>query len=110
MFANSSLSTQERIRKRLERDLVDEQRAQHSAAVLLVDAPEGVDFEVHRQTAEARRQRIEELRAALGRLTAGQYGHCERCSLPVAAERLEYLPHARYCVTCQGAADMSLAT
>lgn len=109
MFPTSSLLTPEGIRERLESDLAVERRAQHSVAVVLADAPEGVDLEVHAQTADARRQRIEELEAALGRLEAGQYGQCERCSRPVAAERLEYLPHARYCVACQGAADMGVA-
>ena len=49
----------------------------------------------------AARQAIEEISAALSRLTAGSYGRCERCSDPIPTARLEILPHARFCVPCQ---------
>ncbi|GAA1535228.1 hypothetical protein GCM10009827_061840 [Dactylosporangium maewongense] len=49
----------------------------------------------------AARQAIEEISAALSRLTAGSYGRCERCAGPIPAARLEILPHARFCVPCQ---------
>lgn len=39
--------------------------------------------------------------AALQRLEAGTYGICARCGSPIAAERLEALPSATFCITCQ---------
>jgi len=39
--------------------------------------------------------------AALGRLEAGTYGQCERCSQPIAEERLEALPWATKCIECK---------
>jgi DnaK suppressor protein len=45
---------------------------------------------------------LEEIDAALVRLDHGAYGVCQRCWTPIAAERLEILPHARFCVRCQG--------
>lgn len=39
--------------------------------------------------------------AALRRLEDGSYGTCERCGKPIGAERLEAIPSAAYCVTCQ---------
>ena len=38
---------------------------------------------------------------ALDRLTAGDYGLCQRCEEPIAPRRLEVVPWAKYCVRCQ---------
>jgi len=38
---------------------------------------------------------------ALRRLYAGEYGMCESCGLPIAAARLEVVPHARLCIKCK---------
>jgi DnaK suppressor protein len=43
--------------------------------------------------------------AAIARLDAGTYGACQRCSKPIAAERLEALPWAAYCIDCQRIVD-----
>ncbi|HEY2868290.1 MAG TPA: TraR/DksA C4-type zinc finger protein [Gaiellales bacterium] len=39
--------------------------------------------------------------AALGRIEAGTYGQCERCTQPIAEERLEALPWATKCIECK---------
>jgi DnaK suppressor protein len=39
--------------------------------------------------------------AALDRLSAGDYGICQRCEEPIAPRRLEVIPWAKYCVSCQ---------
>ena len=46
---------------------------------------------------------LEEIDAALVRLDDGTYGVCQQCRTAIAAERLEILPHARFCVRCQPA-------
>ncbi len=38
---------------------------------------------------------------ALARLDEGTYGQCERCGQEIPFERLEALPYATLCVTCQ---------
>ena len=38
---------------------------------------------------------------ALDRIQAGDYGICLSCEEPIPAKRLQALPWARYCVTCQ---------
>jgi len=38
---------------------------------------------------------------ALDRLDSGDYGFCLSCEEPIAAKRLQAIPWARYCVTCQ---------
>jgi DnaK suppressor protein len=45
---------------------------------------------------------LEEIDGALVRLDHGAYGLCQHCWTPIAAERLEILPYARFCVRCQG--------
>jgi DnaK suppressor protein len=49
----------------------------------------------------ATRQSLDQISGALRRLAEGTYGTCEECEAPIPPERLEVLPHARYCVACQ---------
>ena len=44
---------------------------------------------------------LREIEGALGRLRDGTYGTCMECGMPVSRKRLDALPWARYCVTCQ---------
>jgi len=44
---------------------------------------------------------LELVDAALGRLDAGTFGTCLRCGNAIAPARLEALPWAAYCITCQ---------
>ena len=41
-----------------------------------------------------------EVAAALSRIGDGSFGICERCQTAVGPDRLEAMPHARYCVSC----------
>lgn len=43
---------------------------------------------------------VGEIRAALERMDQGTYGVCESCVLRIAPDRLEAIPHARFCSTC----------
>ncbi len=44
---------------------------------------------------------LELVEAALERLDAGTFGTCLRCGDAIAPARLEALPWAAYCITCQ---------
>jgi RNA polymerase-binding transcription factor DksA len=61
------------------------------------------DLHVTARLIDAAHQQLDETEAALARLDAGTYSRCTRCQEPIAPERLEVLPAARYCVTCQAA-------
>jgi|SRR5690349_13685389 DnaK suppressor protein len=39
--------------------------------------------------------------AALQRMDQGRYGICARCGQEIGHDRLEALPYAIYCITCQ---------
>jgi DnaK suppressor protein len=43
-----------------------------------------------------------EVRSALTRIDEGTYGLCEGCDDPIAAKRLDVVPWARLCTSCQG--------
>jgi DnaK suppressor protein len=44
---------------------------------------------------------LREISGALHRIDTEQYGICMQCEEPISAKRLDALPWARYCVTCQ---------
>ena len=49
----------------------------------------------------ATRQSLDQISGALRRIAEGTYGICEKCDAAIPPERLEVLPHARFCVPCQ---------
>ncbi|SCE72382.1 transcriptional regulator, TraR/DksA family [Micromonospora coriariae] len=68
-----------------------------------LNADTGDPSEAHNQAAllAATRRNIEQITGALSRITDGTYGACQKCGKNIPAERLEVLPHARFCVPCQ---------
>jgi DnaK suppressor protein len=44
---------------------------------------------------------LREIDDTLRRLDQGNYGVCMECDEPISAKRLEAVPWARFCVTCQ---------
>src|SRR6202140_2707667 len=44
---------------------------------------------------------LREISDALHRMDAGHYAICLECEEPISAKRLDAVPWARYCVTCQ---------
>ena len=50
-------------------------------------------------------QQLELVDRALARIEDGSFGTCLRCGKPIAAERLEALPWAGYCIECQRLVD-----
>jgi RNA polymerase-binding protein DksA len=47
------------------------------------------------------RNEMEQIENTLARMDEGLYGVCEACGKPIAANRLEALPHAARCVHCE---------
>ena len=46
-------------------------------------------------------KRYEELKAAAVRIQKSRYGTCEKCGLDIPQVRLELVPEARFCMTCE---------
>src|SRR6059036_1602610 len=51
------------------------------------------------------RRLLREVVTALRKIDDGSFGSCERCGEHISDKRLEALPFARYCITCQRAAE-----
>jgi DnaK suppressor protein len=66
--------------------------------------PEGATIAFERQQVaallDAAERQLAELDAAVARLDAGEYGRCEACGQPIAAERLLVRPAATRCIAC----------
>ncbi|MEU8263834.1 TraR/DksA C4-type zinc finger protein [Micromonospora sp. NPDC048999] len=94
-------ATDQRI-TRLRATLTTEFEAQ-TARLTELTADTGDPGEAHTQAAmiAATRQSLAQISDALRRMAEGGYGICERCAVPIPTERLEVLPHARFCVPCQ---------
>jgi DnaK suppressor protein len=44
---------------------------------------------------------LREVQAALRRIDQGSYGVCYECEEPISAKRLDAVPWAKFCVSCQ---------
>jgi DnaK suppressor protein len=44
---------------------------------------------------------LEQVESALTKLSAGVYGLCEDCGMPIPPARLEAIPYASLCIACQ---------
>ena len=66
--------------------------------------PEGATLAFERQhvaaLAQAAREHLADIDAALSRLAEGSYGTCQTCGQPIGAERLTARPAARTCIGC----------
>ncbi|MFC7548132.1 TraR/DksA family transcriptional regulator [Plantactinospora sp. GCM10030261] len=89
------------LRASLEQDLAVQTARLKELTELTADT--GDPGEAHTQAAllAATRHSVERITGALRRIAEGRYGRCERCDAQIPPERLEVLPHARYCVPCQ---------
>ena len=66
--------------------------------------PEGATLAFERQhvaaLAQAAREHLADIDAALARVADGSYGACQNCGRPIGAERLAARPTARTCIGC----------
>jgi DnaK suppressor protein len=66
--------------------------------------PEGSTIAFERSQTSAfladARKHLADLDSALERIDSGDYGRCERCGKPIAAERQAARPAARTCIDC----------
>jgi DnaK suppressor protein len=78
--------------------------AEHKAASDALTGQRDVDSILEREIADASavraREALEAIDEALAGIAAGSYGVCESCGTAIPVERLEAVPHARFCVAC----------
>ncbi len=64
------------------------------------------EFLFHQSSSE--RTVLQMIEEALARIQEGKYGHCVHCGGPMESKRLEAVPWARHCVSCQEKQDQGL--
>lgn len=64
-------------------------------------ATQSAERELLFELSDNERQMLDAVEAALRKIKQGRYGICESCHKKIPRERLKFIPHARYCVTCQ---------
>lgn len=62
-----------------------------------------VDVELLENHLASARRALAAVEEALARVADGSYGECGGCGGEIASERLEVLPEARLCTSCQAA-------
>jgi DnaK suppressor protein len=74
----------------------------HPAGIAVEDQP----WIMHDQFISLHRNKLaytklKEVEGAMDRVRSGDYGTCEGCETPISERRLNAVPWARYCLTCQ---------
>jgi DnaK suppressor protein len=64
------------------------------------DAPQSAQLKMLLREATAARRALSDTEEALARLSGGDFGLCEQCSVLIPAARLLAEPEARYCADC----------
>ncbi|KJJ85104.1 TraR/DksA family transcriptional regulator [Candidatus Omnitrophus magneticus] len=59
------------------------------------------DREFALELAESERELLYSLDEAIKRIDAGSFGQCEMCDTCIPKQRLNAMPHAQYCISCQ---------
>ncbi len=65
-------------------------------------ATDSYDREFSLNRASVEQKIIYQIDEALKRIEDGEYGMCMACGNLIAKKRLKAVPHAKFCVTCQG--------
>jgi DnaK suppressor protein len=68
-------------------------------------ASQSIEKEIMFELSDVERTTLDQIEAALRKIDKGSYGLCESCQKPIAKPRLDALPFARYCITCQSSSE-----
>jgi DnaK suppressor protein len=69
------------------------------------EASRSIERELLFELSDNERVTIDQIEASLRKIDKGTYGLCESCQKPIAKARLDALPFARYCITCQSTSE-----
>lgn len=65
------------------------------------NAKELADFESNQSLEEQLRFLLDKVNKALTAIEKGEYGKCKQCQNAIESGRLEIMPYAELCITCQ---------
>ena len=69
------------------------------------EASRSIERELLFELSDNERVTLEMIEAALRKIDKGTFGLCESCRKPISKPRLDALPFARYCITCQSTSE-----
>lgn len=64
-----------------------------------------IEKELLFELSDNERVTLDQIEAALRKIEKGTYGLCESCQKAIAKPRLDALPFARYCISCQSSSE-----
>ena len=80
--------------------------------IVIVKAPDAVDAvqlagerELAIRNLDRDSNMLRQIRRALARIGDGTYGICQRCEEDISAKRIQALPWAAFCISCQEQMD-----
>ncbi|NUQ46040.1 MAG: TraR/DksA family transcriptional regulator [Phycisphaerae bacterium] len=76
--------------------------AQRNYADIGDRASEGFEDEIAAGLLSIESDQLDEIEGALDRIAAGTFGACIDCGKPIPRKRLEVLPFAKRCLSCEG--------
>ena len=79
---------------------IDDDLSQPSDDDWAEQATESEDDEVLEEVGEITLDEIRQIKLALSRIEAGNYGVCTKCGGSIAKQRLEAIPYVTKCVKC----------
>ncbi|HEY3111481.1 MAG TPA: TraR/DksA C4-type zinc finger protein [Chloroflexota bacterium] len=97
----------ERARESVEAQAFGGDERESTGELTLVDQHPGdaADFAFQRELSDSQQrilqQEQEQVRQAIDRARAGQYGTCANCGQPIGKERMAARPEATLCIECQ---------
>jgi DnaK suppressor protein len=68
-------------------------------------ASQSIEKELLFELSDNERMTLDHIEAALRKIDKGTYGSCESCRKIIPKPRLDALPFARYCISCQSSAE-----
>ena len=92
--------------ERLERDSLSEASGENVYRDHMADQGSATsERELDMTIEENERDMLESVKAAMGRMDAGTYGICTRCSDEIPTARLKAVPTASLCIKCKEAEE-----
>jgi len=89
-------------------ELLASTRNQPDALATSIQTPDADEFavksviqDVAAATLDLRSRMLKDIDRSLKQIAEGTYGLCEGCGEEISSNRLQALPWARYCLTCQ---------
>lgn len=95
----------ENVKKELSEDIDRTVHTMQDEATVFADpndrASQETDMAIELRNRDRERKLIKKIDETLSRITAGDYGYCDKCGVEIGIKRLEARPTATLCIDCK---------